>query len=106
MDSYLFLDYISILASYDLEYECSLIVGLERVLEGAEFIQHTTEGPYITLLVVWPLFAHLGAEVVRRPHHGTSEVILIREHLSYSQIAYAYLLLTAEEYIHRLDVAV
>ena len=65
-----------------------LTLTIKRVLSCAAFIQHHTQSPDITFLVVWAVFTELRREIVGRANHGLGKT-RVRAHVScHTKISY------------------
>ena len=91
---------------HDLEHEAEQVVGVERVLEGAHFVQDATHRPQVTLEVVRLVLAHFGRHVVRRAHHGFRLLQRVVQHAGDAKVPKLDHVALAKEDVGRFQVPV
>lgn len=72
--------------------------------KSAELIEHAAEGPNVTLVVVWLLFAELWRKIIRRSDDRVGHILRLIQQFGDTQVANFDLIFFPEEHIRRLDV--
>jgi hypothetical protein len=80
-----------------------LVLSLEGVAEGAQFVEQTAQRPNIAFFVVRLFLAELGREVKRSPNHSLGKLVA-SQNFGYPQIAYLNLLILVHKDVQSLDI--
>lgn len=94
------------LTSQDFENQSALIVGLKRMLQRAQFVQHAPKRPDVRLIVVGLLLTEFWRKVVGRANHCIRHFQRRLKLLSNPQIPNLDDVVFRQEHVNRLYVPV
>lgn len=95
-----------VVAFDDFVDESEQVVSQKRVLERAQFVEHTAERPHVRLERVWPVFSNLGTHVVRRADDRHCGFVCVFEHFRDSEVTQLDGAVACQKYVRSFDVSV
>ena len=80
--------------------------SIGRYVEGAEFVENTSECPHIRLIAIPPILTDLGTEIVRSAHKRICRLLHSLQNLTDTKISNLNSAVRVEEDIAALNIPV